>query len=214
VEDHHVDRPDVEARQRAQLTGTNRSFGLIVLVAKELQKSEARNQKQSARESALQTSDFWFLVSALQASFASKLRPLPAWWLLQGDKTRSHPELGRQTPQRQWYFVSRHGRVGRRQACKARSLFEARNQKPEIGSRNRFSSDFWLLISARSSRAAAGWSSPVARQAHNLKAAGSNPAPATKLSNKNKPFGSRRAAFSFPKHLTHFWHTFDAEPET
>ncbi len=28
----------------------------------------------------------------------------------------------------------------------------------------------------------AGWSSPVARQAHNLKAAGSNPAPATNLS--------------------------------
>ena len=27
----------------------------------------------------------------------------------------------------------------------------------------------------------AGWSSPVARQAHNLKAAGSNPAPATIL---------------------------------
>jgi hypothetical protein len=27
----------------------------------------------------------------------------------------------------------------------------------------------------------AGWSSPVARQAHNLKAAGSNPAPATNL---------------------------------
>ena len=27
----------------------------------------------------------------------------------------------------------------------------------------------------------AGWSSPVARQAHNLKAAGSNPAPATKF---------------------------------
>ncbi len=28
---------------------------------------------------------------------------------------------------------------------------------------------------------AAGWSSPVARQAHNLKVAGSNPAPATKF---------------------------------
>ena len=27
----------------------------------------------------------------------------------------------------------------------------------------------------------AGWSSPVARQAHNLKVAGSNPAPATNL---------------------------------
>jgi hypothetical protein len=34
VEDHHVDRPDVEARQRVKLTGTNRSFDLIALVAK------------------------------------------------------------------------------------------------------------------------------------------------------------------------------------
>src|ERR1700726_4042359 len=33
-------------------------------------------------------------------------------------------------------------------------------------------------------RNGAGWSSPVARQAHNLKAAGSNPAPATKSSNQ------------------------------
>jgi len=31
----------------------------------------------------------------------------------------------------------------------------------------------------------AGWSSPVARQAHNLKAAGSNPAPATKIPKKS-----------------------------
>ena len=34
MEDHHVDRPDVEARQRVKLTGTNRSFDLIALVAK------------------------------------------------------------------------------------------------------------------------------------------------------------------------------------
>ena len=33
----------------------------------------------------------------------------------------------------------------------------------------------------------AGWSSPVARQAHNLKVVGSNPAPATnKINKKNK----------------------------
>jgi hypothetical protein len=31
----------------------------------------------------------------------------------------------------------------------------------------------------------AGWSSPVARQAHNLKVTGSNPVPATKISNQN-----------------------------
>ncbi len=42
----------------------------------------------------------------------------PAWWLWRGVHTRSHPELGRKSPQRQWYFVSRRGRVGRRQACK------------------------------------------------------------------------------------------------
>ena len=29
MEDHHVDRPEVQARQRVQLTGTNRSIGLI-----------------------------------------------------------------------------------------------------------------------------------------------------------------------------------------
>jgi hypothetical protein len=36
----------------------------------------------------------------------------------------------------------------------------------------------WLFASS-----GAGWSSPVARQAHNLKVAGSNPAPATKYPN-------------------------------
>ena len=37
------------------------------------------------------------------------------WWLWRGPYTRSHPELGREMPQRPWYCVSRHGRVGRRQ---------------------------------------------------------------------------------------------------
>ena len=36
----------------------------------------------------------------------------------------------------------------------------------------------------------AGWSSPVARQAHNLKVAGSNPAPATNITNFQKPLAS------------------------
>ena len=43
-------------------------------------------------------------------------------------------------------------------------------------------SEAWYCVS----RGDAGWSSPVARQAHNLKAAGSNPAPATKNSRKIK----------------------------
>ena len=91
----------------------------------------------------------------------------PAWWPQRGAPTRSLPELGRETPQRQWYFVSRRGRVGRRQACKVQTKT--------------------LQIIKKISSADhppkhlnAGWSSPVARQAHNLKVAGSNPAPATK----------------------------------
>ncbi len=56
----------------------------------------------------------------------------------------------------------------------------------------------------------AGWSSPVARQAHNLKAAGSNPAPATifKAIN-NKALPSRRAICVFalrsPGSAQHFF---------
>ena len=39
-----------------------------------------------------------------------------AWWSWRGCPTRSHSELGRETPQRPWYCALRHGRVGRRQA--------------------------------------------------------------------------------------------------
>jgi hypothetical protein len=94
--------------------------------------------------------------------------------LRRGDKTRSHPELGRQTLQRQWYFVSRHGRVGRRQARK--------EQFPSSPRRQRRPNDVESITPF-----AAGWSSPVARQAHNLKAAGSNPAPATKYKPLSQP---------------------------
>jgi hypothetical protein len=73
------------------------------------------------------------------------------WWFWRGACTRSHPELGRENPQRPWYCVSRHGRVGRRQVIQ---------------------STLQPLLNA-------GWSSPVARQAHNLKVIGSNPIPAT-----------------------------------
>ena len=79
---------------------------------------------------------------------------LLAWWSWRGTKTRSHPELGRQSPKRQWYCALRRGRVGRRQASKAPPPSNPKHT--------------------------AGWSSPVARQAHNLKVVGSNPTPATK----------------------------------
>ncbi len=107
--------------------------------------------------------------------------PSPAWWLLQGGQTRSHPELGRQTPQRQWYYVSRPGRVGRRQACEGRnSPIRKRYMRGGFAGR-RLHLAAVALTSAHGSTVDAGWSSPVARQAHNLKVTGSNPVPATKL---------------------------------
>ncbi len=94
------------------------------------------------------------------------LRSSPAWWLLRSVQTRSHPELGRQKLQRQWYYVSRPGRVGRRQACKERFYALHDDKASKLGG------SFPTTVDA-------GWSSPVARQAHNLKVTGSNPVPAT-----------------------------------
>ena len=74
-----------------------------------------------------------------------------------------HLELGREKPQRRWYFVLRHGRVGRRQVFKEQIF------------------DWVLRLQNLKNINDAGWSSLVARQAHNLKVAGSNPAPATRL---------------------------------
>ena len=46
MEDDHVDRPGVQVRQRIELTGTNRSFGLIVLIinARSSKRSNIDNQ--------------------------------------------------------------------------------------------------------------------------------------------------------------------------
>lgn len=78
-----------------QLTGTNSSFGLNALIS------------QCPSNTPIINSSF--------ASIAVFRRP---GGLRRSAQTRSHPELGRQTLQRQWYYVSRPGRVGRRQACK------------------------------------------------------------------------------------------------
>ena len=135
---------------------------------------------------------------------------LPTWWLWRGGCTRSHSEHGRETPLRRWYFVSRHGRVGRRQVCQAQltksSLYnirtsgryrgpfcfchethtswQSRGQAAPAEPQRRKPQAPAIINPGKSGSQSfiAGWSSPVARQAHNLKVAGSNPAPATKHS--------------------------------
>ena len=97
------------------------------------------------------------------------------WWSWREVNTRSHPELGRENSQRRWYSVSRRGRVGRRQVFSVQIL-SGRPSWPA----NPYASDNKALDPTPVARNIAGWSSPVARQAHNLKVVGSNPTPATK----------------------------------
>ena len=155
--DHHVDRPDVQARQRAQLTGPNRPTGSkIVPPSTACIRHPGRTPQMATlqHETHTRTNRPRIQPRGPFTPHHGPQRPgmgRTTWWPWRGACTRSHPELGRENPQRPWYCVSRHGRVGRRQ----------------------------VFQPIPTNHTHAGWSSPVARQAHNLKAAGSNPAPAT-----------------------------------
>jgi hypothetical protein len=107
VEDHHVDRPDVDAQQCVQLTGTNRSFDLIALVAKAtlliVSVQYAPDKKPRVSAGGLRpfrTLEVQCAIPRLpKASFASKKTVLcRPGGPCKVTKTRSHPELGRQTP--------------------------------------------------------------------------------------------------------------------
>src|SRR5271155_5393647 len=56
-----------------------------------------------------------FLLITGHRSLITERKGWTTWWSSRGARTRSHPELGRENPQRPWYCVLRHGRVGRRQ---------------------------------------------------------------------------------------------------
>ena len=178
----------MQAQQCVQLTGTNRSFGLIQPSLACSDQIPAAIDRASANIPALHShpqdrrrrTEGKFPPPC--AILCPGIRVATTWWSWRGANTRSHPELGRENPQRQWYCVSRRGRVGRRQALQAS---EVRRQMPDARREN----SLWHPTSEiRSplppipvirSLASAGWSSPVARQAHNLKVEGSNPSPAT-----------------------------------
>ena len=143
MEDHHVDRPGVEAEQSVKLTGSDRptvSHPNTMHGNHRQIHSSTHNTHQN-----LTTRD-------IHGENIPHGMDRTTWWSWRGARTRSLPELGRENPQRPWYCVLRHGRVGRRQ------VFQS------------------ILTYTH-----AGWSSPVARQAHNLKVTGSNPVPATKF---------------------------------
>jgi hypothetical protein len=131
VVDHHVDRPDVQTRRRAQLTGPNRSTDLPRPSGKS--SPESREQKpRDQQNNLIRASAIRPPTSACHPCQCQSAPRRPrfslkesgpaapdvslAWWSWRGCPTRSHSELGRETPQRPWYCALRHGRVGRRQA--------------------------------------------------------------------------------------------------
>jgi hypothetical protein len=209
VIDHHVDRPQVYAQQCAQPSGPNRPSGSITggrLPARRCQEQAADPSCAAAMASFGPV--FWPAQATPRTHDRghrppiggwhqnrdppTRLRPAmvwagwwvgwTTWWLWRGEPTRSHPELGRENPQRPWYCVSRRGRVGRRQVLQPTHTKPPRDPHPRESLPHN-----------------AGWSSPVARQAHNLKVRGSNPLPATNDSCESKapktPASERTAGF-------------------
>ena len=160
MEDHHVDRPEVDAEQSVELTGTNRSNPLdpnAVLRDKPgppsacSGKRQPQHQPGGARAAPRQdTSPRAFANPICRPPPCARgsgprinppvkpvglkvhrgsLRPRPCadahgvsgrfgqpGGHSEGQNTRSHPELGRENPQRRWYCRSSGGRAGRRQA--------------------------------------------------------------------------------------------------
>src|SRR5439155_23333345 len=113
VVDHHVDRPGVEAVQAAQLTGTNRSIGLIPRT-RNAEANRPTSTSFSADDSRQTTVDRPLVLPSTVVRLPSSGLGRPGGHG-EGLNTRSHPELGRENPQRRWYCVSTRGRVGRRQ---------------------------------------------------------------------------------------------------
>ena len=138
MEDHHVDRPEVEAGQPAQPTGTNRSIaperrpqrqGTCQIAEISDQSSERLQRRSSPRHNRYPqgppgpgadmgpgSSPGSTLASRVAAQHRGSRGLGRPGGHSEGQNTRSHPELGRENPQRRWYCVSRRGRVGRRQA--------------------------------------------------------------------------------------------------
>ena len=142
MEDHHVDRPEVEREQSPQLTGTNRSIGFFAKAGQPAAPPAACSAKPPhAWSTHLPPSHLLGLVA-----------------IARGQTPDPIPNSAVKT-------LCAHGTA----AQAAEESVAARPKYPTL------SLAFLVAINPT----LAGWSSPVARQAHNLKVVGSNPTPAT-----------------------------------
>jgi hypothetical protein len=178
VEDDHVDRPGVQARQRVELTGTNRSIGLIPLmvhVRGRVRKDRfaCRCDLKGAIPGALspETLPSVALSLAGPVTGARRLNPIPS---------RTRPLNASAL-----MVLCLKTRESRSSPGQPRTIPSSMNHLRRFGTAFAF---FGFAVDA-------GWSSPVARQAHNLKVTGSNPVPATIQHTARKPRCSCSGAF-------------------
>ena len=197
----------MEARQRVKLTGTNRSFGLIALVAKALKNAFG------ARKCELADAEWGYLPTFVTRR-SPKRKPVllnnPSFAGLVALARRSDPIPSRTRPSnalapmvlclKTWESRSPPGL--QRTDCSA-SCFKQTSSlpiqgdaatwdaEPEPAANARLRSRQPNAAQAPRQISAAGWSSPVARQAHNLKVTGSNPVPAPKIPNGPRLRGGR-----------------------
>jgi hypothetical protein len=182
----------VEVRQRMKLTGTNRSFGLIALIYQcPLAISAGRLPTERPVTRYLCFAGLVALAWGLNP-IPFRTRPLnpsaPMVLSLKAWESRSLPGLPSTDldTSHELFFSTPRGVAYRNPSCGRRWL---KGQVAETGT-----PDVCFPIPVL--RIAAGWSSPVARQAHNLKVIGSNPIPATKLSPSDQPLRPVWRAFS------------------
>ena len=181
----------MEAQQCVQLTGTNRSSDFNALINRWPDRAQARQTRHRMSGTSDQKGQtFRCLIPDHRSLDASRHRSSPAWWLLARCQ-RPDP-----IPNSAVKHLSAHGTVSQDpgESVAARPAKNDRvkpGQTPDPSRPSKaspihsitivtcFSGSPTSVLRRPSSGTVAGWSSPVARQAHNLKAAGSNPAPAT-----------------------------------
>ena len=197
----------MQARRRVEPTGTNRPIGLIALVIRVRTGSAAARLAKPGYTGTQRPTCLPNRTHAVAQPCAAKSQnpgfaslaaaePVcvaPVWWL---ERRAQNPIPSRTRPL--------NTPAPMVLCLKTR---ESRSPPDPHNAKSTFPQHTWTSPTHRTDQrgsgqvqipVGAGWSSPVARQAHNLKVTGSNPVPATKM-HKARPVKTKRA-FSRRQH--------------
>lgn len=191
----------MQARRRVEPTGTNRPIGLIALVIRVRTGSAAARRARPETHATTKTRsddaaclpNTTLAVAAPCAAESQKNCDAPVWW---PERRAQNPIPSRtrplNTPAPMVLCLKTRESRSPPDPPIANTIPSTRHRSGPGRQRHRPSRQ---APRTRRNTLGAGWSSPVARQAHNLKVTGSNPVPATKHTNPPRP--KARRVFSF-----------------